>query len=96
MENQLRKVLFVTRAAYFQNGGVFASATLAYKATGDDKFFVKQSATLPKGFNVRKFDEIMIWFVRNWPESKPMNWELLVYAQMTGIIRERSEFGEAR
>lgn len=78
MENDLRRILLDTASAYASAAGC-AVSTIARRCKNDSAFFERLKDTT-KSFTVRTYDEVMGWFMTNWPDGKDRPVDLLRWA----------------
>ncbi|PSJ55789.1 hypothetical protein C7I85_26235 [Mesorhizobium soli] len=78
MENDLRRILLETASACASAQGC-AVSTIARRCRNDSKFFSRIADT-GQSFTVRTYDEVMDWFMKNWPDGKDRPVELLRWA----------------
>jgi hypothetical protein len=67
MEDELRQNLLRCAEAYAQARGI-GLPTLARMSAGDWRFFDRLRDD-EKTFTARKYDEVVDWFSRNWPDG---------------------------
>lgn len=67
MENELRSNLLTCARLYAEKREIGLS-TLGRLAAGDWRFFDNLNRD-DKTFTARKYDEVLAWFSRNWPEE---------------------------
>lgn len=67
MENELRSNLLACATLYAEKREIGLS-TLGRLAAGDWRFFDNLNKD-DKTFTARKYDEVLAWFSRNWPDG---------------------------
>ncbi|MDX0921794.1 hypothetical protein GOE04_11505 [Sinorhizobium medicae] len=82
MENELRKTLLETAAAFAKASGC-AVSTVGRRAKKDPNFF-NRLADPEISFTARTFDEVMRWCADNWPAAKQMPLSLMKWIAETG------------
>ncbi|MDG3577150.1 hypothetical protein P7F60_12180 [Rhizobium sp. YJ-22] len=90
MENELRKILLETAAA-FASASDCAVSTVARRAKSDPNFF-SRLANPENSFTARTFDQVMRWCADNWPEGKQLPLGLMKW--MAEIGYQRPEVAE--
>ena len=88
MENDLRRTLLETAAACATAHGC-AVSTVAKRCKNDPAFFVRLGDP-SRSFTVRTYDEVMGWFMDNWPDGTDRPVDLLRWASEFARNRERS------
>lgn len=88
MENDLRRILLETAAACAAAHGC-AVSTIARRCRNDSKFF-RRIADTDQTFTVRTYDEVMAWFMDNWPDGQDRPVDLLRWASEFARNRERA------
>ncbi|ASP84785.1 MULTISPECIES: hypothetical protein [Sinorhizobium] len=83
MEQELRKILLNTAAAYAA-AEACALSTISRRVKNDAAFFTRISQT-DKSFTARTFDEVMHWFAENWPKEAQRPLELMKWIADTGF-----------
>jgi hypothetical protein len=78
MEHDLRRILIETASA-FALASDCAVSTVARRCKNDSAFFERLKDT-SKSFTVRTYDEVMDWFMKNWPDGKDRPVDLLRWA----------------
>lgn len=68
MEAELRHHLTTCAAAFAAITGLQV-VTIGRRAAKDWRFFGRIAAG--EGFTARKYDDVMNWFDRNWPDGEP-------------------------
>ncbi|MBB5277708.1 hypothetical protein HNR26_003789 [Rhizobium rosettiformans] len=81
MENELRKTLLETAAA-FAKASDCAVSTVARRAKSDPNFFARLSDPA-NSFTARTFDQVMRWCADNWPTDKQMPLGLMKWIAAT-------------
>jgi len=82
MENELRKHLLETAAAFAKASGC-AVSTVSKRVKNDPNFFARLNEA--KGtFTVRTYDEVMKWCADNWPEGKQLPLVLMKWMAEAG------------
>ncbi|MBB3385526.1 MULTISPECIES: hypothetical protein [unclassified Rhizobium] len=89
MENELRKNLLVTAAA-FARASNCAISTVSRRVKNNPNFFSRLQD--PKNsFTARTYDEVMRWSVDNWPDGKQMPLELMGWMASAGYQKREVE-----
>jgi len=86
MENDLRRILIQSAAACATAHGC-AVSTIGRRCRNDSKFF-NRIADAGQTFTVRTFDEVMAWFMENWPDGHDRPVDLLRWAAEFARSRE--------
>lgn len=68
MEDELRNNLIVVADAYIALGGAWAENTIAHRILRNEDF-LKHMRKGDRGFNIRKYDDLMGWYSANWPDG---------------------------
>lgn len=87
MENELRKTLLETAAA-FAKASNCAVSTVARRSKKDPNFF-SRIADPENSFTARTYDEVMRWCADHWPEGKQLPLGLMKW--MSDIGYQRAE-----
>lgn len=82
MENELRKTLLETAAA-FAKASDCALSTVARRAKSDPNFFSRLADT-SNSFTARTYDQVMRWCANNWPANHQMPYGLMKWMSDTG------------
>lgn len=82
MENELRKTLLETAAA-FAKASNCAVSTVARRAKSDPNFFTRL-ADPSNSFTARTYDQVMRWCADNWPAGNQMPLGLMKWIAETG------------
>lgn len=88
MENELRKILLETAAA-FAKASDCAVSTVGRRVKNDPNFFNRLSDP-ENSFTARTFDQVMRWCADNWPEGKHLPLGLMKWMADTSYQREEA------
>lgn len=82
LEPVLRNNLLLLARTYAEAKNIRLSSVARY-THGDPPFYDKLAKAKPAGFTVRKYDQAIAWFRKNWPEGLewPSIWEPPIPAQ---------------
>jgi hypothetical protein len=68
MEQELRRRLIAVADAYQAGTGALSERTIGNRQLKNEGF-IQGVRSAERGFNIRKYDQLMHWYADNWPDD---------------------------